>query len=58
MVQLAHLDPWHPEGHWLYAGLGEHDSNGDLDIAHIALCLGQEGQALQSGGDITEMAQV
>lgn len=48
VVELAHFDPRHSEGHWLYGGLGEHQSHGYLHIAHIALSLGQKGQALQT----------
>lgn len=51
MVQLAHLDPWHSEGHWLYGALGEHESHSYLDIVHVALRLGQKGQALRTGNN-------
>lgn len=46
---MSHPDPWHPEGHWLYGALGEHESDGHLHISHVALHLGQKGQTLQAG---------
>lgn len=49
VMQLAHLDPWHFEGHWLYGCLGEHQSYSYLHIANIALSLRQKGQTLQTG---------
>jgi len=56
---LAHLDPGHFEGHWLYRCLGEHESHSDLHVTHIALRLGQEGEALQAGNnqDVSEFSK-